>query len=210
MSKRIFDISLELSPATVTFPGDPPVQISHPCQISKGDPCNLSLLSLGSHAGTHIDAPRHFFENGLSVDQLGLEHFAGPARVLEIPDKQVVTPGDLKPFGIKQGEIILLKTKNSHLIKQPVFCRDFAYLSPEAGRYLAEIGIRTLGFDYFSVEPSESETYEVHDALLGKGIVIMEGLVLTDVPPGHYTLAALPLKIKGADGSPVRAVLIAD
>jgi arylformamidase len=210
MTKKFLDITLELGPSTVTFPGDPPVQIFHPCQLSKGDPCNLSVLTLSSHAGTHVDPPRHFYEHGLGVDQLPLEHFIGPARVLEIPDKQVITPEELLPFDIKKNEIILLKTRNSLLIKQPVFSRDFAYLSPEAGQYLAEIGILTLGFDYFSCEAYSSQEYEVHHALLGEGIVIIEGLVLTDVPPGSYTLVALPLKIKEGNGSPVRAILIAD
>ena len=208
MAKIYFDITLPLQLGMITFPGDPPLEISHFSQISQGDQCNLSLLTFGSHTGTHIDAPKHFYDAGLTVDQLPLHHFMGPARVVEISHRDAITAEDLILFHIQKNSILLLKTKNSGLITQPEFCRTFAYLTQDAAEYLADIGIWTFGFDYLSLEPYGSNEFKVHEALLGKGIVIIEGLVLGEVPPGDYQLVALPIKIMGGNGSPVRAVLI--
>jgi arylformamidase len=206
----IYDVSMTLEPGMLVFEGDPPYEVTHPLQIAKGDLCNLSVLCFGSHTGTHIDAPRHFIEGGASVDELPLEHFFGPARLLEFPGAEWITAGDLEENGLGEEKILLLKTRNSALLEKSVFDRTFTGISEDAARYLASAGIRTVGIDYLSIEGYGSQAYPVHQLLLGNGIVILEGLRLAGVPPGRYQLAALPIKIREGNGSPVRAILIAE
>jgi arylformamidase len=210
MHEKIYDISMTLEPGMLVFGGDPPFEVSNPLQIAKGDVCNLSIFSFGSHAGTHVDAPRHFVEKGATVEQLGWEHFMGPARVVEIPGKELITAEDLRAKSLGEEKILLLKTRNSRLIEHREFDPTFSGISLDAAQYLAEAGIRTVGIDYLSLERFGSQEFEVHHALLGKGIVILEGLRLAEVPPGNYHLVALPIKIKGGNGSPVRAILISE
>lgn len=207
MSLQFWDITLPLHPGLISFPGDPPYRTAQAKSIAAGDGCNLSDLGLGSHTGTHMDAPRHFYSGGRTVDQLELEHFIGPARVLAIDASKAIRSQDLKDFAIERGEILLLKTSNSRLWSRHEFDPDFVYLSSEAARYLADIGIRTLGFDYLSIEEFENDQAPAHHILLERGIVILEGLDLRQVEPGTYRIAAQPLKLVDGDGSPVRAVL---
>jgi arylformamidase len=202
------DITLDFTPEMLIFPGDPQLEIMEHMLKSKGDVVNLSILTFGSHTGTHIDAPKHFVDSGKTVDQLALDHFIGTAKVFEIPEVLAITVKDLKPLNILKDDIVLLKTLNSPWLHEDKFHTDFAYLTPEAAKYLAEIGIKTLGFDYLSIDKYNSNDFGAHYALLGQGIVIIEGLVLRDIRPGQYQMVALPIKIKGGNGSPVRAVLI--
>ncbi|MGE5557638.1 MAG: cyclase family protein [Bacillota bacterium] len=201
------DVTLELSPETVVYPGDAEVCIREVQRISRGDTCNVSAITLSSHAGTHMDAPRHFVENGQTVDELPLDYFLGKARVVCIDKKGALTAADLARISPQKNERLLLKTGNSALLSEKKFVTSYTYLEPCAARLLADAGIRTLGFDYLSVEKYGAAEPEVHRILLGSGIVIIEGLVLQDVSPGEYELTALPLRLAGCDGSPVRAVL---
>jgi arylformamidase len=210
MNRKYYEVSLPLSSDIAVYPGDPRIEIKEACSIAQGSVCNVSLLTFGSHTGTHIDAPKHFYDEGLTVDQLPLEHFLGRAKVFEIKDTMEITVEDLKPLPMLRGDRILLKTRNSALMTKGEFDTDFTHITPEAARYLAEIGIRTLGFDYLSVEKYGVEVPETHYALLGAGIVIIEGLVMGEVPPGEYEMIALPLNIKGGNGSPIRVVLVED
>ncbi len=208
MPRRIYDISLTFEPGMLVFEGDPPFAAHCSHLISRGDPFNLTALSFGSHTGTHIDAPRHFNDQGLAVDEVSLAHVFGPARVLEIPGKEAIQAEDLRPFEIQRDEIILLKTRNSRFLQERQFRRDFSYLTLDAARHLADSGILTVGMDYLSLEKFGSQDFAVHHILLDNNITILEGLVLTDVPAGDYHLIALPLKIKEGNGSPVRAILV--
>jgi arylformamidase len=208
MARRIYDISLTFEPGMLIFEGDPPFRVHDTYLIARGDPYNLSTLSFGSHTGTHMDAPRHFLDSGLSVDELPLNHFYGPARVLEIPDKAAINAEDLRPFQVQRGEILLLKTRNSLFVREPQFRRDFSYLTLDAAQYLAASEILTVGIDYLSLEKFGSQDFSIHQTLLGNNIVILEGLVLTEVPAGNYQLIALPVKIKDGNGSPLRAILV--
>lgn len=207
-----YDISLPYFPGMVVFPGDPVFTSEEILQIQSGDVCNLSRVSFGSHTGTHFDAPKHFFDDGLSVDRISLDHFMGKARVCEIMGKPEITETDLAAQGLRQGEIVLIKTDNSlwdedQRLKIHEFHTKFVTLTLGAARYLLETGIKTVGVDYFSVESSGGKDFPVHKTLLGNGIIIIEGLVLGAITPGEYRMTGLPLNIQNGNGSPIRVVL---
>ncbi len=208
MARVYHDLTLELSPRIIRLPGDQAPRFEELKSISRGDPYNLTGITIGSHTGTHIDVPKHFYDDGLTVEQLDLEYLMGPARVIEIRDRRSIDRVDLESHTLRQGEIVLLKTDNSRLITRDTFDPAFTYLTPDAARYLVESGIRTLGFDYLSVEKIDNPVPEVHYSLLKNSIIIIEGLDLSRVGPGDYLIVALPLKIKGGNGSPTRVVLI--
>jgi arylformamidase len=210
MSLIYHDITLKFEKGMVLYTGDPELSINEHSSISGGDLYNLSTLCFGSHTGTHIDAPKHFYDDGLTVDQLGLDYFVGRARVIEIKDPVSVKVVELKQHYIMEGDRLLIKTRNSGLLKSGVFEKEYCWLEPDAAAYLADIGIRTLGFDYLSVERYGSEVPEVHYRLLGHNIVIVEGLQLEKIVPGLYEMYILPLNIKGGNGSPARAILAED
>ncbi len=206
--RKYHDITLEISRDTVVYPGDPLVEIAQVMSIPNGDPLNLTSISMGAHTGTHVDAPRHFCENGMGIHELPLDCLIGSAKVFHVKG-DAVDYENLKAFDIVKGDIILIRTRNSDMIADAgEFYTDYAYITPAAASYLAGVGIKTLGFDYLSVERYGSTSFETHHALLDRGIVIIEGLVLKDIKPGKYEIMALPMKLKGGDGSPARVVLV--
>jgi len=208
MPKIYHDLTLELSPETVVVPGDPRPQFREVKSISRGDVLNLTNLSFGTHTGTHIDVPKHINDNGLTVDRLGFDRLLGPARVIEIRDRRAIERADLEKHALKREMIVLLKTDNCRLINACAFDPDFAYLTRDAAEYLVESGVKTVGFDYFSVERLDNPLLDVHSVLLSGDVVIIEGLDLTAVEPGRYEMVALPLKVRNGDGGPTRVVLI--
>lgn len=203
---RIHDITMPLSAELPVYPEDPPIVITPWNSISGGDSANVSQISLSSHSGTHIDAPRHFFDNGASVDELPLGLLVGKALVVEIAGVKKIGRHELERLQIQGAERVLLKTDNSKLWKRAKVVQEFSALSVDGARYLVEAGVKLVGIDYLSVESFEGDG-EVHRILLEKGVVILEGINLADVGPGEYELISLPLKIKGGDGAPVRALL---
>ena len=207
MARIYHDVTLELSPTMLVPPLAGSPEFQEVKRISSGDPFNATVVSLNTHTGTHIDPPKHFYDDGLTIDRLDLDCLLGPARVIEIRDRISIEKAELQKHTIRRNEIILLKTDNSRLIKMDSFHPDFTFLTLDAAQYLVDVGIRTLGFDYFSVERLDGPP-DVHHLLLGKKIVIIEGLNLSEVDPGEYQMVALPLKIKNGNGSPARVVLI--
>ena len=208
MNNEWFDISVSLYSGMVNWPGDPAVSITPLLEIERGNACNVSLLTMGSHTGTHIDAPRHFIRDGKSLDEMPLDVTVGRARVIEINNPVVITVEELSKHHIQPGERILFKTRNSQKCWQSnKFVEDFVYISLEAARYLAEVAIKTVGVDYLSVGGFAKNGPETHLALLQAGTWIIEGLNLSQVEPGQYELYCLPLKIQNGDGAPARAVL---
>lgn len=203
---RIHDITMPLSAELPFYPGDFPVAISPWTSIAKGDCANVSRITLCTHSGTHLDPPRHFSDCGRPVDEIPLELLIGKALVVEISGTTVIGRKELERLRIKGVERLLLKTDSSELWKEAAFNHDFAALSVEGARFLLEAGVRLVGIDYLSVESVEGDG-EVHRMLLDSGVLILEGLNLADVAPGEYELICLPLKIKGGDGAPVRALL---
>jgi arylformamidase len=190
----------------VNWPGDPPVRFSHALSMERGDPCTVSLLELGAHTGTHMDAPAHFVPGGRGIDDMPPDASVGPARVILVHDRESVKVDELVGHSLQPGDRVLLKTYNSEYCwEADGFVEDFVYLSAPAARYLVERQVRLVGIDYLSVGGFNADGQETHRALLDAGIWIIEGLDLKRVPPGRVELVCLPLKIAGGDGAPARA-----
>jgi len=208
LSDEWIDISVPVRNGMVHWPGDPAFHIERAEDQDKGDQANVSRMSLGVHTGTHMDAPVHYIRNAPGIDAMPIDAAIGPARVIAIQDDQSVKRAELIPHSIQRGERILFRTKNSeHSWSSDQFDENFVYISRDAARYLAECGVRTVGVDYLSVGGYRNDGPETHEALLGAGIWIIEGLNLREIEPGDYDLICLPLKLDGSDGSPARAVL---
>ena len=208
--KKCYDISVLLGSESIDYPGDTPYQRKMVQTLQDGDDCNLSELTMSAHAGTHLDAPLHFFSDGKTIDQYPVEKFILSAHVVPIVDGASIEPRELESIHILPGEGILFKTENSITgrIENGVFQKDFVYLSPEGADWCVRKKVGLVGIDYISVEQYGSRTSPVHRKILGNGILILEGINLTGVPVGKYTLYCLPLKIRGGEGAPVRAVLM--
>ncbi len=191
------------------YEGDPGVEIAAWSALAKGDSANVSFLHLGAHTGTHVDAPAHFIKGAAKIDSLSLDVLIGPARVIRVPDDATEIDRDLlEQCDLNHVERVLFHTRNSNFWTEG-FRKDFTHLLPEAAEYLIAQGIKLAGTDYLSIEKFHSGNHRTHIALLSQGVVILEGLNLSDVPAGDYELICLPLKIsEGAgDGAPARAVL---
>jgi arylformamidase len=207
---RIYDISVPIRSGGLVYPGNPEIEISLQQAVAKGAGANVSFIRFGSHTGTHADAARHFFDDGQTVDAIPLERLIGPALLLSFPDHlRAVSAADLRKHDIKGHTRILLRTRNSALLSQKEFVRDYTYLAPDGAQYLVDQGVELVGIDYLSIEQFHSGHHKTHRTLLAKSVVILEGLDLSVPAPGPYELICLPLRIEGCDGAPARAVLIA-
>jgi arylformamidase len=208
LSGRVHDISRPLRAGGVTYPGDPEITFRPHGSIDRGDPANVTELGLSSHSGTHVDAPSHFLPGGTSVDRIPAEHLIGPAIVLDLPGDLVsVGAADLARHDLRGHRRVLLRTRNSAGPETP-FARDYCALSLDGAEYLLDQGVELVGIDALSIEQFGSSDYAVHHLLLGRGVVIVEGLDLSAVRAGIYELVCLPLRLEGLDGAPARAVLI--
>jgi arylformamidase len=200
------DVSLVLREGMTLWPGDPAFQLSRVSDIDAGDRNTLSEVRMGLHTGTHVDAPAHFIGGGATIETMPPEVLIGPARVIGINDTTAVTAEELSANRARAGERLLLKTRNSELLSHPGFDEGFMALTEEAAAFLADLPVRCIGIDYLSVGPKGAGT-PVHQALLGAGVWIVEGLDLRGVDPGDYDMIAAPLRIAGAEASPVRVLL---
>ena len=208
---EIIDITAPVSPRSVMWPGDSPPSQEFTSHTDRGDPNTVSRWSLSAHTGTHVDARMHFIPGGWTMEALELSRTVGPCRVVDLTHVEGhVGRSDLEAAGVAGQVRVLLKTRNSKLglLGRSGFEEGYVAVSREAAEYLVEVGVETVGVDYLSVEPFEDEEFNTHHALLGADVVIIEGLVLTDVEPGEYVLVCLPLKLAGSDGSPARAMLM--
>jgi len=201
---RIHDISMLVRPAMVVWPGDDPPQVGRVSSIDAGQHCNVSRLVLGSHCGTHLDAPLHFIRDGAGIADVPLSRVVGPAEVIDCTGRAAVDARDLDGK-LKAGTIPLLKTDSSSLPDTPPL-RDYVCLTEAAARLVAGSGVTAVGIDYLSIAGKDSAP--VHRILLEAGVIPIEGLRLASVRPGRYMLVCLPLRIDGCDGSPARAILI--
>lgn len=191
----VIDISQEVLSCKV-YPGDPVPTVERVNSIQQGDVCNLTTFSMCAHNGTHVDAPFHFIEEGKTIEQIALDAFVGDCYVVR--HNGDVTAGDARDILKKAGSVgagdrILVSGK--------------ATVTAEAAKVFAEAKIKLIGNESQTVGP-EDAPMEVHKILLGAEIVLLEGLVLTDVIDGKYLLSAAPLNLSGCDGAPCRAVLI--
>lgn len=205
------DLSLPLSARLPVWPGDPPVSVIRSSSLDRGDPSNVSRLDLGSHTGTHVDAPLHFEPGGAPVDRLPLDVLIGPARLVEMDSNEKISGKDVEGLDLRGVTRLIFKTKNCRFWSDPgifsTFRTDYIYLAEDAARRLVEKGMRLVGVDYLSVESFSNKSFSTHHALLRAGVVILEGLNPSAVPPGDYDLIALPMRIEGGDGAPARVIL---
>lgn len=208
MTDSWVDISVPITGGMVVWPGDPEVEVSRRLSIDRGDDFNISIVSMSSHTGTHMDSPLHFLAAGEGLERMPLGATVGPARVIEIADPVSIKPAELAAHDIGPGQRVLFKTANS-LRRWWVmpFIEDYVYLSLEGARYLAERRVACVGNDYLSIAGLGPEAAETHVTLLDAGVWIIEGLYLGGVEPGDYELACLPLPLQHADGAPVRAII---
>src|SRR5438874_8842785 len=195
---RLVDVSVLLAPSLATYPGNPPFELAPVKRVAEGGSSNVSRLTLGTHTGTHVDAPRHFFDGKPGVDALALELLIGRARVIDLPYRGGITEEHLSAAGLREDLRVLLRTPNSALWNSPVFHQDYTYVTEAAARYLVDQGVKVVGVDYLSVEQFKKPGAPAHHALLGNGVVIIEGLNLSDAEPGVYEMYCLPLRIAGA------------
>jgi len=205
----IYDITVPIRAGMPIYEGDPTLSIEPWSAMAKGDSANVSFLHLGAHTGTHVDAPAHFIEGASKIDSLPLDVLIGPARVIRVPDDRMqIDPEFLYECDLTNVTRVLFHTRNSSFWNEG-FRKDFTHVLPEAAELLVERGIKVVGNDYLSVEKFHSGHHRTHLTLLRNGIVIVEGLNLTDVPAGDYELICLPIKIAGGagDGAPARVVL---
>jgi arylformamidase len=202
------DVSVPLRTGMVVYEGDPEVAIEPVTRIAAGDLANVSRMALGTHSGTHMDAPRHFIDGAPGVDRIPLDALVGPAIVADARG----APGDIDAAALAALDVpagterLLLRTRNEALRARDAFTRDFAGIADDAARELVAMGVRLIGIDYLSIAPS-AEPSPTHLALLDAGVAVVENLDLRRAPPGAYELVCLPLRLEGADGAPARALL---
>jgi arylformamidase len=216
MPSRIIDITVPIKPGMTVWPGDPPVEVDRVCAISQGDESNVSRLRMSVHTGTHIDAPRHFLEDGKTIEQIPLEKLTGQAYVMVIGDDiSVISKATLEHHpaynALLKVRKVLFKTGNSMFWPDGTdeFQQNYVGLDASAAQFLAELGMDLVGVDYLSIAPFD-ETKEPHQILLSKEVVLLEGIDLSEVQEGYYDLYCLPLLLEGSEGAPARAILVSD
>jgi arylformamidase len=202
---KIHDITLTLSDALPCWPGDTPFRFTLAWSKLEGATVNVGQVSTSIHIGTHVDAPFHFDSAGATVENLALDPFVGPARVVDVRGRPVIRVEDLEPFDLAKTPRLLLRTDG--WLDHSRFPESIPVLDQGVPTYLKKNGVILLGLDVPSVDQIDSTDLPIHHALGSCGITILESVDLTRVEPGVYELIALPLKIAGGDGSPVRAIL---
>jgi arylformamidase len=207
---QIYDVTRTLQAGIATWPGEPGPELTLIKQMSAGQAADVSHLALGVHTGTHVDAPRHFIPGGAGVESLPLAALIGPVRVVSIQHEGAVRVEELERAGLEGVERVLFRTRNSDQWSDSLFKEDFVYLDPDAAQWLVDRGVSLVGVDYLSVEAFAAPEPLTHRTLLGAGVVVVEGLDLSEISPGDYFLSCLPLKLAGADGAPARVVLMRD
>lgn len=205
MTGKWIDISQPLHNGIAEWPGDTP--FSYEVKFLKADTgsANIGMMATSTHTGTHIDAPFHYDDEGLKVDELPIDIYIGKARVIDVTGLDSVGRSDLEPHDFGGAERILLKTGSRP--NPDVFPETYTVMRTDIGPLLKERGVKLLGIDAPSVDPEPSKTLDAHHSLHDNGVFILENIVLDSIEPGDYELIALPLPIKGGDGSPVRAVV---
>ncbi len=201
------DVTRTLTNSMIHWPGDTTFHWRRVADITGPGTANLSEISTCVHTGTHIDAPLHFMADGLDVAELPLAKLCGPAVVVDFPETRDVTLEDLENVGIEPGMRVLLRTANQALWDEPEFNESFFGITGDAAMWLVDQDVPVVGVDYLSVDGYHNAEKPAHYALLGNGIIIIEGLDLSQVTPGCYEMVALPLKIAGSEGSPARVIL---
>lgn len=201
----LLDISQRISPRSGVFPGDTPFSLRRVAEMAQGASCDVGTITTTLHIGTHADAPSHFAQGAPSIADVPLDRYFGPARVVARPGDGPITADEVRAWRPLRGMRYLVRTRAA--IDPADFPAEFAHLEPDAAAVLAEAGVALFGIDTPSVDHQQSKTLDAHKRLLAGGVAILENLDLTAARPGPYELIAFPLRIEGADASPVRAVL---
>jgi arylformamidase len=207
---RIYDISVGIRGDMPVWPGDSPVELERVASIAWGANSNISRLACGVHIGTHIDAPLHFIDGAPAIEALPLKVLTGSATVVHLPRAQVLDGPTLAKAKIPpRTRRLLFRTRNSRYWArgERTFREDFVGIDASGAEWLVRRGVQLVGVDYLSVAPF-GKSRPTHEILLGAGVVVVEGLDLSRVPAGRYTLCCLPIKLVGSDGAPARAILI--
>lgn len=204
---KLIDVSVPLDASLPTYPGNTPFSLEAIKRLARGESSNVSTLHMSAHTGTHVDAPRHFFDGAAGVDLLPLEMLIGRVRLIEIRSRKGIGPDELSDINLSEDVRVLIKTPNSRLWGSPEFNPDYVGVTEAGAKHLIGQGIKVLGVDYLSVEQFKQPGAPAHHVLLGGGTIVIEGLNLRDVEPGVYEMFCLPLRIVGADGAPARVVL---
>lgn len=205
---KLIDVSMEIFSGMLVWQGDDEVDLSRAEKMEEGAHANVSRIRCGVHTGTHVDAPLHFIPGGKTIEQLPLDVLTGPAWVAEFPEIQRIRAEELEKAGIPDGtKRLLLKTRNSQILETlTVFREDYAGLEESGAKWILSKGIRLVGNDFLSVA-TRDQTGPVHRLLLNAEVILVEGLLLGKVPAGACRFYCLPLKLKGSDGAPARAMV---
>jgi arylformamidase len=207
---RVYDISIPITTAMTVWPGDQAVSLQRVRKIEDGDGANVTNVSLSAHTGTHVDAPYHFLSDGDTLEAVPLNLMMGRVYVLHLPDVSLITADVLKQAEIPpRTRRALFKTRNSDIWArgEREFQKDYVALSADGAQYMVERGVKLVGIDYLSIAPYQ-QSRPTHEVLLKGGVLILEGINLTEVTQGRYTLYCLPLNLQGVDGAPARAILV--
>jgi arylformamidase len=204
---KLIDVTVPLDDTLPNYPGNTPFSLEPIKRLARGDSSNVSSLHMSAHAGTHVDAPRHFFDQGAGTEALALEMLVGRTRVIEVKSRKGIGPEELSAVDLTEDVRVLIKTSNSRLWGTAEFHRDYVGVTEAGAHHLIDHGIKVVGVDYLSVEEFKKPGAPAHHVLLGGGTIVIEGLNLLDVQPGVYEMLCLPLRIVGADGAPARVVL---
>jgi arylformamidase len=204
---KLIDVTVPLDHLLPSYPGNTPFSIEPVKRIANGDSSNVSTLHLSAHAGTHVDAPRHFFDGAPGADALPIELLFGRVRVIEVRSRHGIGPDELAGVDFTEDVRVLIKTRNSQFWGSPEFHTDYVGLTESGARHLVDRGVKVVGVDYLSVEEFKKPGAPAHHVLLGGGTIVIEGLDLRQVEPGVYEMFCLPLRVVGADGAPARVVL---
>jgi arylformamidase len=204
---KLIDVSVPLDAELPTYPHNTPFTLEPIKRLARGDSSNVSTLHMSAHTGTHVDAPRHFFDEGVGTEALSLDLLIGRARVIEVSARAGVAAEDLSATDLSDDIRVLIKTRNSRLWGSSEFHTDYVGVTESGAKYLVDHGIKVVGVDYLSVEQFKKAGAPAHHVLLGAGTIVIEGLDLRDVEPGVYDMYCLPLRVVGSDGAPARVVL---
>lgn len=208
---KIYDISLPISAKMVIWPNSPKPKIT--LKAASSDKAATTKITMTSHVGTHVDAPRHFLKKGTTVDEIDPNKLVGSCKVIDLTNFfKTGGPAEIGwahfgTFKIKKGDRLLLKTGNYKFLSAKKFTKDYISLSQDAAKNLIKRQIALIGTDYYGIEKKSNPGHPIHKLLLEAGIVVVEGLDMTDVPGGEYQMACAPLKLVGADASPARVFL---
>jgi arylformamidase len=205
---KIIDVSMEVFSGMLVWPGDDDVELYRTQKMEEGAHNNFSRIACGVHTGTHVDAPRHFIPGGSTVEQLPLEILFGPAWTADCTSVPRIGADALERAGIPAGtRRLLLKTSNSQTLESmTVFRDDYAGLDESGAKWIVGRGIQLVGSDFLSVA-CRDQTGPVHRVLLGAEVILVEGLIFKNIPPGACRFICLPVKFRGSDGALARAIV---